>query len=113
MEKICGTCAVFGTGRCPYSNGKIPENLEYGCFRYVKILPLHNENQQPSSCGKCRFLFRKAKADMADRSFVMCGCVASLTQKVKPSPNCPHFKPIRKKQAKKRLSKPFNRGGKQ
>lgn len=110
MENVCKSCAMQGTDRCPYFTGERPQSIEFGCFRYVKIVQAYNDKQRPSSCGRCRFLFRKPKEESADKSFVMCGCIPSLTRKVQPEPNCPNFKPIRKKQVQKRAFKKFKNG---
>ncbi len=106
MNEVCENCAVRNTERCPYSVREVPENLEFGCYRHVKRVEPYNAKQcRPTRCANCRFLFRKSRAELADKSFIMCGCVPSMTQKILPVPNCPNFKPLRRKQAVKRMGK--------
>ena len=103
MENKCSECALRKTARCPYVEDGIPTNLMFGCYRFIK-LPVLNQpkNTKPTSCMHCRYLFRKAKAELADKSFIMCGAIPSLTRKILPIPSCPYFKVLRKNQARKR-----------
>lgn len=104
MSHICDTCALINTERCPYSNG-VPDDLLYGCYRFVVIPKLNNVQGKTTHCLECRYLFRKSKDAINDKSYIMCGATPSLTQKIKPIPNCPHFKRLRKKQVLRRSGK--------
>lgn len=110
MSRICDTCAVCRTKRCPYENGEIPVDLEYGCYRYVKLVLPYNTKKQPSRCAQCRYFFRKSREESHDKSFIVCGAIPSLTQKIEPVPYCPNFKPLRRKQAAKRNKQYYNKG---
>lgn len=99
-SEICSQCAIQGTKRCPcLEYDSLPE---FGCFRYEKQCKKFNQKGVPTSCGKCRFLFRKPRSESGDRSFIMCGAVSSMVQRIAPIPNCPNFRPMRKKQVQKR-----------
>lgn len=99
-NEICNQCAIQDTERCPcLESERLPE---YGCYRFEKQHKPFNKKGCPTSCGKCRFLFRKPRSESDDKSYIMCGAVSSLVQKIAPVPNCPHFRPMRKKQAIKR-----------
>ena len=100
MSAICDQCAVKGKERCPCLELKVLP--EFGCYRFEKLCRLFNKKGEPTSCGKCRFLFRKPKSESADKSYVMCGAVSSMVQRKKPVPNCPNFRPLRRKQILKR-----------
>lgn len=106
MASLCELCAVRGTERCPYKDGS--QDLENGCYHYIKRVEPCNEKRKPSKCGNCRFLFRKAKAALGDKSYVMCGAIPSLVQKIQPSPHCPYYKQKRKKYQKKQTGRNFN-----
>lgn len=59
-------------------------------------------NRRACRCGECRYLFRKARADMNDKSYVNCGAVADKVVQIKPTPDCKNYKPLRKSQYRKR-----------
>lgn len=97
---VCQDCAIKGTSVCPYSS---PNDLPvYGCYRFEKRCKTFNKLGEPTSCGKCRFLFRKPRSEVSNRSYIMCGVISSLVKKISPIPNCPNFRPMREKQIKKR-----------
>ncbi len=104
-REICHSCAFITTDHCPCVDEATSELPILGCYKYEKQARLHNSNRGPSSCGRCRFLFRKPKSEAGDRSFIMCGAVSSMVQRIAPVQNCPHYKPIRKKQLQKRIGK--------
>ena len=116
-NKICDICAVRATKLCPYTiinneivqSCTIPEVVtQYGCYRYTKLLPIFNKKGNPTYCRECRFLFKKSAEEVDNKSYIMCGCVSSLVQKIEPVSNCPNFKPLRKK-VKERISDKVNR----
>lgn len=108
MEKICDSCVLRHLSEaCPYK-GVISDDLLYGCYRFVKVSEPFNKQGKPTRCNECRFFFRKARADAEDKSFIMCGCVPSFTQKIKPVNNCRNFKPIRKSKKKARMPGKFD-----
>ncbi len=104
MGNICMDCAACNTDRCPRKGDDL-EKVEFGCLNYTKLPVINNPNKHVTKCGECRFLFQKPRKDAQDKSYVNCGAVASLVKQIKPIPNCPYFKPLRKKQLFKRKKK--------
>ena len=104
MGKVCESCAFTTTDHCPCNELDSSQLPVLGCYKYEQQSKQYNANRAPSSCGRCRFLFRKPKSEASDHSFIVCGATASMVQRIAPIPNCPFFKPIRKKQLQKRTN---------
>lgn len=111
MAHICSSCAACQTDRCPYC-GEDVSDIDFGCVNYTKLPVINNPNKSATKCGECRFLFQKPRKDAQDKSYINCGAVAAMVRRIKPIPNCPYFKQLRKKQVFKRKkrnmkSRPF------
>ena len=107
-HNICFDCAACETERCP-RRGTNLEGVDYGCLNFTKLPIVSNPDKLPTKCGECRFLFQKPRKDAKNKSYVNCGAVASLVVQIKPTANCPYFKPLRKRQFFKRLKRNANR----
>lgn len=108
MTHVCLSCAACQTERCPYC-GEDVSDIEYGCVNYTKLPVINNPNKSSTKCGECRFLFQKPRKDAQDKSYINCGAVAAMVRHIKPIPNCPYFKQLRRKQLFKR-KKRSNKG---
>lgn len=106
---LCKTCASNGQPRCPYQNSEIPSEIQTnGCAKYIKQPKQFNVAGMRTKCIQCRYLFRKPREEQGDKSFIVCGAIPSQVKKIQPIVCCPNYKPLRKKQAQKRMM----RGGK-
>ena len=103
---LCQSCAGHCKPRCPFQKVAIPEEIQqYGCALYIHQPKPFNAVGAKTKCSLCRYLFRKKKSEMADRSFIVCGAIPSQVQRITPIPCCPNFKPLRRKQMQKRLAR--------
>ena len=103
---FCETCAGKCQPRCPFQKATIPTEIqEYGCALYVHQPKPYNVAGIKTKCRECRYLFRKKKSEMGDRSFIVCGAIPSQAKRTQPVPCCPNYKPLRRKQMQKRLAR--------
>lgn len=106
---LCKTCSGNGQERCPFNKNEIPVVIQkYGCAKYIKQPKPYNIAGEKSKCVQCRYLFRKPRGEMRDKSFIVCGAIPSISKRTQPVMNCPYFKPLRKKQLAKRFYKHNN-----
>lgn len=112
MSSICFDCAACETDRCP-RRGDDLNVVEYGCLNFIKLPVINNPEKHATRCGECRFLFQKPRKDAKNKSYVQCGAVSSIVRRIKPSLNCPYFKPLRKKQLFRRKKRSAKRAQEQ
>lgn len=102
---MCKTCTCNGQPRCPYQNKEVPVEIQKnGCSKYIKKSKPFNSTGMKTKCIQCRYLFRKKREEYRDKSFIVCGCLPSQTQRIAPVTCCPNYKPLRKKQMQKRFA---------
>lgn len=103
---MCKTCTCNGQPRCPYQKQEVPIEIQKnGCAKYIKKSKPYNAVGHKTKCIQCRYLFRKKREEYKDKSFIVCGCQPSQTQRIQPISCCPNYKPLRKKQLQKRFAR--------